>query len=335
MPPGSIPYHIRLASTAWGLFTLLSPSIARGQESTPPSSPQYELQDHLTSELAEQSAPWSPFLTPFDKAQNADPAQLTGGLRAIALAHARARGFYLETEVTVEHFEGEGSIPTHHRTYRIEGRITSDERLDVVETTFPKSPETDLTYPASRRITFDGKVFRVQTPEGEAGDLFDGSSTQLEALRLAHYADLEPLFRWVYDPLDLPLFDDLEVQEQRDPTTGELAITRSFQWSNGSFVGEEYRVPSTFGHLHPTRHTVYTPDGHIFSSTTYHSCRSYAPGIWRPSRITTTRYYGPSTSGKRRTVTLSILAARLLEEDEVAAVPATSDDDTRPWRVWH
>jgi hypothetical protein len=282
----------------------------------------------------QQAQPWAgpDFLTAYDLAQSSSPSVLSGVMHQVAVDHATPPGAQVSATIKIEHFDAEGSSPSNVFTSQVKGSITADGHFDLTRSiaTTDEAGNPDVLV---HHTTRDGMALRDLFQGGDAGCAFSGTYPHKDRALATNCADVRPIFWWLYDPFELPLFDGVQFVESSGTQAGEILARRMVGEGASSYIGTEYAVDTSGTVTHPLRHTVYDSSGHVREETLFENDYAIGGSVWRPATSRTTTYLDGTTAGPRIIVTVTITRASLLTAAQASAVPAAFPD-TQMWEVW-
>ena len=185
------------------------------------------------------------------------------------------------------------------------------------------------------RTTFDGVTLLDHLEGAEYGNAYTIDSDNLKTAEICYVETIRPVFQWCYDPFEISLFEGVEFGEAFDPATNRTTISRSFDCSTGSFVGEQYLVDHSSDTPHPLGYSILDGLGDTFYQVKYSEYDEIAPSVWRPLTVVNTTYLEPEVpTGSRVQVTLKIKNFTVLTAEQAALVPKDISDG-RKWMVWN
>jgi hypothetical protein len=269
----------------------------------------------------------NPFLTAYDTAQSSSPAVVQGILGSLVIPlHPRFAGATLTGVVTIEHASDGEAV---ERTVSVEGSMLSNGRFDI-STTYGIVQE-GRAVSHGKWITFDGNALASTADGSENGNLWPAPGAGFAARVANEASEIAPLYQWVRDPFDIPWFDSVSYEETTD---GATTFVRSHLSADlGGGVDREYEIDISGPVVHPIAARVYDLTGALREETLFKDYRAVAPGKWRPFHMTRTIWLAPASNQDHVTVTLSLSAAKLLDEAAQAAVPKPCAD-SHLWFVW-
>lgn len=269
----------------------------------------------------------NPFLTGYEVAQAGSPAVVQGALGSLIVPlHGRLLGLALNATVTIEHILG-GEAESH--TLTVAGAVLANGRFDLHSSCSVVAEGKPFAY--GRAITFDGNALTSVWDNAENGNMWDASETNFSARVVREVAEVVPLHAWVWDPLGIPWFSDVEYAEASQGST--LWVRQNFAPSHGGGIDKEYQIDTSGPVPHPVATRIFDCMGGLREETTYGDFKAIIPGTWRPFKTVKTIYLAPGTNQDRIVVTLNVAKATVLTEDEQAAVPATCAD-SQVWFHW-
>ncbi|MCU0864951.1 MAG: hypothetical protein MUC36_14265 [Planctomycetes bacterium] len=269
----------------------------------------------------------NPFLTPYDSAQSSSPAVVSGLLGSLVIPlHPRFAGAVLGGVVTTEHVIDGVSF---ERSVSVEGSVLSNGRFDL-NTSYGIVQE-GRAVSHGKWLTFDGNAMGSTADGSENGNLWPATGVDF-ALRFSQQAsDVIPLYQWVRDPFEIPWTDSVSYVEATDATTAVISSRMSVALGGG--LDKEYEIDLSGPVVHPIAMRVYDLTGAVREETRFKDYRAVSPGKWRPFQVTRTTWLAPARNQDRVTVTLSLTAAKLIDEAAQVAVPKGCAD-SHLWFVW-
>jgi len=235
-------------------------------------------------------------------------------LRTAMTTHAQIAGAKRITgQVQSQYFDGDGA-PTGTTTASVNGKVAADGRFSITRSYTCYGPQDEVAV-LTEDLVHDGATFFIGTEGNSFYNAYASVSPEKERQSAAECSEFGLLLDWAYSPFYFTRFPGTSYDVTPGETPSQSIVTESY----AQFGGD----PAQAGHTvytidssevpHPVRVEFRDSSGGLESTFEYSDFRTLAPGVWRPFKITETRF--SAASGVPSLLrTLSISTAALLEQ---------------------